>query len=174
MRGGRGRAEPGRSVCRLALGQEVHGALWGLEGRLEGAEMTLVTVAFSCLCPAGALGVLWLGSAAPTASPFHEASLQTGGLRAALAFSLQKVFRVESRSAGPPSAGTQPPSSDQTPREGGGGGLPHSCLWGCRAASTAPLCLEFLPLNLSFYGKCPPAPCSPVVGNRIISSQKTR
>lgn len=50
----------------------------------------------------------------------------------------------------------------------------HSCLRGCRAASAAPLCLEFLPLNLSFYGKCPPAPCSPIVGNRIIYSQKTR
>lgn len=85
--------------------------------------MTLVAgrSAFSRLCPGG-------GSAAPTGCPSHEASLQTGGLGAALAFSLQKVFRAASWSAGPPSAGTQPPSSDQTPQEGGGGGLPHSCL----------------------------------------------
>lgn len=42
-----------RSVCRLAPGRKAHGALWGLEGRLEGAEMTLVTAASSGLCPGG-------------------------------------------------------------------------------------------------------------------------
>ena len=145
MRGGRGLAEPGWSVCRLAPGQEVHGALWGLEGRLEGAEMTLVTVAFSCVCPAGALCVLWPGSAAPMACLFHEASLQTGGLGAALAFSLQKVFRVELWSAGPSSAGTQLPSSDQTPWEGGGGGLPTPA---CGAA-------ERPPQRPSVWSSCP-------------------
>ena len=44
--------------------------------------------------------------------------------------------------------------------------MPHACL-------PYALCLEFLPLNPSFCGKRPPAPCSPTVGNRIISPQKT-
>lgn len=86
---------------------------------------------------------------------------------------MQKVFRVESWSAGPPSAGTQPPSSDQTHGKGGGEGCPTPAR-GAAERPTAP-CTPGVPAlePVSLLWKVSPPPrASPTVGNRIISPPK--